>query len=449
MWTCNVCNTKNNDDRDRCWSCSTARGASQPQSEAHVPSPVTSEHQVDTQAAQTEVQMNTSSTSPSTSGNNPPRRPGMVTGLAILIALDAIAEGCGGLASAVKSSNSLVGGVTAIFMSVLIVAMFVLAWGLWQLKNWARIGVIIVIVIGFLLSIPQFITDTSNIPGLLIIVIPLALLFRGAIIYWLAVNGKYFNSAATQGVINGNNTTPAVGDAGSGMAMAMANAGGSGGISRKTIIGLIAGVSLIVIIACVVIGYFIYMNTRPIATQIMTFGSSAADQGALNESDVIGVDGSGNIVVGDLKDGRVRTFDPSGKVISSFTVPKGTAGFTYIIGMAVSRDGTIYITGDVDNAILIFDERGKFLGQIAVDQDDYLDVAMAPDGTLYALTDTDLVRFNKDGSVALKVQIYETISTVSSDLAVDGLGNIYIAEQYGKVYKLGEYPFTEGRKGVK
>ena len=367
---------------------------------------------------------------------SPRRRPGMVTALAILIALDAIAEGCGGLASAVKSSNSLVGGVTALFMLVLIAAMFVLAWGLWQLKNWARIGVIIVIIIGFLLSIPQFITDTSDNPSLLIIVIPLALLFRGAIIYWLAINGKYFNSAATQGVITGNEASPTVGDVGSGMAMAMANAGGSGGISRKTLIDLAVGIGLIAIIACAAIGYFIYIGTRPIATQTMTFGSLAADQGALNEPDVIGVDGSGNIVVGDLKDGRVRTFGPSGKVVSSFTVPKGTAGFTYIMGMAVSRDGTIYIAGDVDNAILIFDESGKFLGQIAVDGDDYLDVAIAPDGTLYALTDTDLVRFNTDGSVALKVQIYETISTVSSDLAVDGLGNIYVADNYGEVFKL-------------
>ena len=67
MWTCNVCNKENNDDRDRCWSCSTARGASQSQTmdtnqqpEGHVPPPATNEHQVDTQAAQTEVQAGTS-----------------------------------------------------------------------------------------------------------------------------------------------------------------------------------------------------------------------------------------------------------------------------------------------------------------------------------------------------------------------------------------------------
>ncbi len=364
-----------------------------------------------------------------------PRRPGMVTALALLVALDAIAEGCGGLTDAIKSSNSLVGGVTAIFMLVLIAVVLALAWGLWQMKNWACVGVIIVIIISFLLSIPQFITDTSENPGLLFFVILLALVFHGAIIYWLAVNGKYFNNAVKQVVITGNEATPAVGDAGSGMAMAIANAGGSGGISRKTIIGLIAGVSLIVIIACVVIGYFIYMNTRPIATQTMTFGSSAVEQGALNEPHVIGVDGNGNTVVGDLKDGQVRTFDSSGKVISSFSIPKGTAGYTYILGMAVSRDGKIYIAGDVDNAILIFDESGHSLGEIAVNQDDYLDVAIAPDGTLYALGDTDLVRFNKDGSVALKVQISDTVDTTFSDLAVDGLGNIYIAERYGKVYK--------------
>ena len=365
-----------------------------------------------------------------------PRRPGMVTALALLVALDAIGEGCGGLANAVKSSNGLVGEVTAIFMLVLIAVMLALAWGLWQMKNWARVGVNIVIIISILLSIPQFIADTSEIPGLLILVLLLALVFRGAIIYWLAVNGKYFRNAATQGVITGNEPTPAAGDSGSGMAMAMANAGGSGGISRKTTIGLAAGIGLIAISACVAIGYLIYINTRPIATQTLAFGSSGTGQGMFNEPEVIGVDGSGNIVVGDFKDGRVQTFDHTGKFLSLFNVPKGSGGYTDIMGMAVSGDGTIYITGDVDNAILIFNESGQSLGQIAVDQDDYLDIAIAPDGTLYALTDTDLVRFNKDGSVALRVRILDTVETVSSDLAVDSQGNIYVADNYDEVYKL-------------
>jgi len=105
---------------------------------------------------------------------------------------------------------------------------------------------------------------------------------------------------------------------------------------EKTIIGLVAGVGLIAVIACAVIGYFVYVSKRPIATQTMTFGSSAADQGALNEPDVIGVDGSGNIVVGDLKMDACEHLIPAGKVISSFNVPKGTGGFTYILGMAVS-----------------------------------------------------------------------------------------------------------------
>ena len=71
MWKCNVCNKENNDDRDRCWSCSTARDSSQPQtintnqqSEVHVPSPITNEHQVDTQATQTEVQEGISTQKP-------------------------------------------------------------------------------------------------------------------------------------------------------------------------------------------------------------------------------------------------------------------------------------------------------------------------------------------------------------------------------------------------
>ncbi len=67
MWKCKNCGMANRDDRDFCWSCSTTRGASQPEatntnqeSEVHVPSPITNEHQADTRAAQTEVQAGTS-----------------------------------------------------------------------------------------------------------------------------------------------------------------------------------------------------------------------------------------------------------------------------------------------------------------------------------------------------------------------------------------------------
>ncbi len=48
------------------------------------------------------------------------KRPGLVTALAVLIALDALAEGCGGIVDSFKPGNSLVAGVAAPLMPVFI-----------------------------------------------------------------------------------------------------------------------------------------------------------------------------------------------------------------------------------------------------------------------------------------------------------------------------------------
>jgi hypothetical protein len=64
-----------------------------------------------------------------------------------------------------------------------VVLSVVLAWGLWYLKNWARIIVII------LLSVAIF---AGFVLGGLLAGIILLLIF-GYIIYWFASNGKFFN----------------------------------------------------------------------------------------------------------------------------------------------------------------------------------------------------------------------------------------------------------------
>lgn len=373
--------------------------------------------------------------------NNPPgsqngnsdasrQRPAAVSALALLVALDAIGEGCGGITRVLQAGSSLAGEITAVFLSVLIVVMLVLAGGLWKMKNWARIGLIITIIIGFLLSIPQWVSISPDNPAITVFVILLALVFRVVIIYWLAANGKYFNNTAiapaNPGETTGVGTPAGISNAGSSMSQASLNTGGSNGISRSTIVGLSVGAGLIAIIVCVTIGYFVYVGNKPFAHQVSYFGSKGSGQGMLNEPDTIGLDGNGNIVVGDFKDGRVQTYTAGGKFISSFTVPTGSGGTSEVTGMAVSRDGTIYITGDIDSAILIYNEQGTFLGQIVDTTNNYADVALGPDGTLYALTDISIRRFKKDGSVDMNVQISDTVN--SSHLAVDSLGNIYVTD---------------------
>jgi hypothetical protein len=101
--------------------------------------------------------------------------------------------------------------------------------------------------------------------------------------------------------------------------------------------------------------------------------------------------------------------------------------------MAVSTDGTIYVAvGD----ILIFDESGKELGSIISDiEHSYDNVVLGADGRLYTISFSDetIVRFNTDYSIDLEIP--NSVSSITGDnsgfpsLAVDGLGNMYVASR--------------------
>ncbi len=229
----------------------------------------------------------------------------------------------------------------------------------------------------------------------------------------------------------------------------------SGGGCSKVVIGVIVAIVLAVI--CLAgVGFLLLSNpssigglisnpltgSNPIlslsfANKAMSFGSEGIGQGMLEDARSIGVDGNGNIVVGDYSDGRIQIFDPNGKFISMFSLgPK-----TYLQAMAVSHDGKIYTV--FNSGISIYDENGQQVGQIKNDDNhDYNDVTLGPDGTLYALSnDENIVRFKKDGAIDLEIP--NSISSITGDtdidthLAVDGLGNMYILGNF--TYKVFKY----------
>ncbi len=180
------------------------------------------------------------------------------------------------------------------------------------------------------------------------------------------------------------------------------------------------------------------------ANQVMAFGSQGIGPGMFQDAREIGVDGSGNIVVADYSDGRVQVFDSKGKFVFLMNVTDKN-GKAYIGGMAVSHDGKIYIA---DNAILVYDEKGQPLGQIGDANHDYRDVVLGADGTLYALSDDTIVRFKRDGSIDLEIP--NAVTSISGDpvgfvhLAVDGLGNMYVADDYSDAI----YKYSPGGKFV-
>ncbi|HEY5982177.1 MAG TPA: hypothetical protein VIU38_01775 [Anaerolineales bacterium] len=168
------------------------------------------------------------------------------------------------------------------------------------------------------------------------------------------------------------------------------------------------------------------------ATKALTFGAAGIGQGMFKDPRTLGVDGSGNITVADYDDGRVQTFTPAGEFISGFSVsPDGKK--VYVTGLAMGRDGTIYVAHS--GRIHIYDASGNLIGEIGDDEHSYESIAVGGDGKLYATSDNEtIVRFNGDNSVDLEVP--DTFANVTGDmdigtnLAADGLGNMYIVGSF-------------------
>ena len=110
---------------------------------------------------------------------NSRKHPGCVTVIAIYLVLGAVSSGLGEFVRAGRMD----GGV---WIALTFAALYlVIAAGLWQLKNWARIVTIILIGVNLLFMIPLIFS------GLAAVGLP-NLVVGGFIIYWLVKNSQYF-----------------------------------------------------------------------------------------------------------------------------------------------------------------------------------------------------------------------------------------------------------------
>ena len=168
------------------------------------------------------------------------------------------------------------------------------------------------------------------------------------------------------------------------------------------------------------------------ASNVLSFGSEGIGPGMFEDARSVGIDANGNITVADYQDGRVQTFDSTGKFVSGFSLsPDGKK--VYVTGMAVGRNGEIYVVHD--SKIFIYKADGTQAGEISDDTHRYSDVAAGADGKLYAISNEEMiVRFKPDRTVDLEVPDTFTNATGNSELdahvAADGLGNMYVVGSF-------------------
>jgi hypothetical protein len=126
-----------------------------------------------------------------------PARPGCVTAFAILMVAGAallILRSILGIALSSSVGNYLDMGDTALAefatTACLAVPYLAVAVGLWLMKNWARIGVIVLLSLNLVLLVALLFTGALAFPALF------GLLVNGYCLYWFAAHGEHFRPPA-------------------------------------------------------------------------------------------------------------------------------------------------------------------------------------------------------------------------------------------------------------
>ncbi len=179
----------------------------------------------------------------------------------------------------------------------------------------------------------------------------------------------------------------------------------------------------------------------PLAGVALEFGGKGSGAGQFDDSRYIATDKDGNIYVGDYGDGRVQKFDASGNFQLLINVPEDKNGNNYMRGMAADLAGNLYVSRGGD--ILKFSTADGSLVQTIAGHfpDTYYDVlTIDASNTLYALTSSaatqDLVKLDSKGKVLGRFKdvihsVNKKDPAANMTLAVDGVGNIYIASEEG------------------
>lgn len=169
------------------------------------------------------------------------------------------------------------------------------------------------------------------------------------------------------------------------------------------------------------------------ARQEMSFGGEGTGPGLFEDARAIAVDPvSGNIYVAEYGNGRVQAFNAQGQFLTQWMI---TGEYDpYISDMAADRSGRVYVV--VYGKILLYDATGRALGEIAPPERGYIDsLDIAADGSLVAISrGEDIVWYSPDFEVVRVLE--DAVSSISNDselsshIAVDGLGNLYVLGRF-------------------
>jgi len=145
----------------------------------------------------------------------------------------------------------------------------------------------------------------------------------------------------------------------------------------------------------------------------------------------------GSILVADgLRNARIAKFDKTGKFVSSFgTRGNGPGQLSGVHGIAVDKDGKIYVADRSNRRVQIFDQSGQSL-DIWPNLRQANDIVLSADGTVWVVDGTNarLLQFDKTGK---RLYFWGTYGMQPGQfwephqISIDSEGNLYVADSFG------------------
>jgi sugar lactone lactonase YvrE len=200
--------------------------------------------------------------------------------------------------------------------------------------------------------------------------------------------------------------------------------------------------------------------TPGFALIVQEFGAKGSGPGQMDDARYVALDANGNIWTADYRS-RVQQFDPSGKFLQLLQVPPDKNDTTLIEGLAADLKGNLYVSrgGDIlkygaADGRLTATFPGKF------PDTRYQALAVDAQNNLYAIhstaSDNAVIKLTPDGKQLARwddivTKVNKKDAAMDLGIAVDGLGNIYIASSFGnQVYSYdskGEFVDRFGQQG--
>ena len=158
----------------------------------------------------------------------------------------------------------------------------------------------------------------------------------------------------------------------------------------------------------------------------------------------IAIDATGNVFVSDNENHRIQKFTADGQFLDKWGKVDATGNplpgagnreFNYPRGIAIDRDGNVYVADSGNYRIQKFTADGQYLGKWGiVDADgkfDYpLDVAVDSSNNVYVADSKHIHKFTSDGQLIPPVWGEGDGKFIETNrIAIDGNDNVYIADR--------------------